>query len=168
MPMTVSIATNIRMKPARNWSWLFSAQQDRADGRQAQDQRHQHRARDEMRQEVADIGDEGIERHAERIFQERLARRQTFRLRGHVILLAELVEQVRTHAPDHGCGAAEADDEGRERSRWDSSDWILAQSRARPAILRIVEPADGNAEPAVHVDRAGSAPAGSSASASPI
>ena len=151
MPTTVSSATNMRMKPARNWSWLFSAESRIGpDGRQAQDQRHQHRAGDEVRQEVADIRDERVEGHAEGVFQQRRARREPLGLRGHVVLLAELVEQVGAHAADHGRGSAEADHEGRHHEVGEER-LHLGPGPGLAGILRIVEAADRYAEPAVHV-----------------
>ena len=146
MPITVSTARNIRNEPARYMSWLCSAASSigpvvGSDN----DRRHDDRARDHLRQQLADVGDERIERHAQRVFEQDAARRQALCARGHDILLLQLVEQVGAQAPDHAGGARRADHDDRHPEMLEHRH-ELAPAPGRIDVLRIHQPADRGAE----------------------
>ena len=94
-PTTVSTARNIRNEPARYMSCALQRRdQHRAGRRQRQHDRDDLGARDDRRQEAADVGDEEVERHAQRVLEQRRAGRQALGAGGDDILLLQLVEQV--------------------------------------------------------------------------
>jgi hypothetical protein len=127
-------ATNIRMKPARNWSWLFSAR-SRIGPTVGRLSTSDTSTEPEIRcgQEVADIRDEGVERHPEGIFEQRPGRRQALRLGGHVVLLAEFVERFARMRRIMAAVPAEPDDQRRD-DQVRQSDWIFGQSQGCPRI----------------------------------
>ena len=72
MPMTVRKASNIKKEPARYMSWLCSAEISKRTGRrQRKHNGDQFSSGNDLGQNAADVGDEEIERHAERIFHQR-------------------------------------------------------------------------------------------------
>ena len=149
MPITVSSAMNIRKEPARYMSCERRAcQQHRPGGRQRHHDRDHDRAGDELRQQAADIGDEGVERHAQRILHQQPERRQALGAAGDDILLVQLIEQIGAQAPDHAGGAGQADHEDRNPDmRQQRAE--LGQAPGLVDVLRVDQPADRGAEPDV-------------------
>ncbi len=75
--------------------------------------RNDFRARDDRRQDRPDIGNEEVERHAQRVFHERAKWVKALGAGGHDILFLHLVEQVGAKPPDHAGRPRRSDDDHR-------------------------------------------------------
>ena len=149
MPISVRTATNNRMKPDRNWSCDCSADnQNRADGRQAHHNGDDHRAGDHRRDQVADIGDERVDGHAQRILDQQLVFLQPLGPAGRHILLVQFIEKVRPQAPDHGRRAGGSDHDGRNDQVGEHRH-RLVETPGLVDVFGCHEPADGQAEPLI-------------------
>ncbi len=90
-------------------------EQQRPDGRQAEHQRDDDAARDDIGEEIGEAAGERIERGAHRVFQDDARLGQALGARRHDIGLAQLVEQIRAHDADELRRAGDGEDEGGQR-----------------------------------------------------
>ncbi len=98
-----------------------------------------------MRQERADIRDEGVERHPQRILHQGTERRHALGARRRHILLLQLVEQIGAQAADHPGGAGEANDDDRDPKMREDRERLSGAPR-RVEIARVHQAADRQAE----------------------
>ena len=117
---------------------------------QAQHNRYQNRARDHRRQQVADVGDKGVERHAQGIFRQQSRGGQSLGFGSVDIGFAQFVQHVRPQPLHHGGSAGGTDHKGRDNQM--QQDRLDLGPRHRFALkFRCHEPANGQVEIAVPV-----------------
>ena len=121
------------------------AQHHRPRGRQREHHRHDGRAGDDLGQQVADIRDEGVEGHPQRIFDQHLEGVQPLGAGRDDILLVQLIEQVGAQPADHGRRVGGADHQHRY-PQMGQHGAQLPPGKRFPQVPGIHQPADGDAE----------------------
>ena len=122
------------------------AQQQRAGGRQVEDDGGDGDAGDQLGQHPADRRDERVERDAHRILQHHLVLGQALGLGGDDVGLVELVGEVGAQDPDQRGGAAGADDDDRDPEVARGGRRTCPSSTARSTYSGEIQPADVLAE----------------------
>ena len=105
-------------------------EQQRADRRQAQHERHDDAARHHVGKQIADGAHERIEGHPDRIAHDDPVFRKSARAGRHHIGLPQFVEQVGAHDADQLRGSGDAKDDGRDRQVLGEVPHLLPCSRA--------------------------------------
>ena len=145
-PTTVSSASSIRNEPARYMSWVCSARSSIGPV-VGSESTIETIAAPEMTEgsRRADVGDERVERHAQRVLAERPERRQALGLGGGDIGLLQLVQEVGAQPADHAGGARGADHQHRHPQMLEHRE-ELAPAHRLIEILRVHQAADRGAE----------------------